>query len=115
MDARHFDALTKRLGSRRTALGGLLAGVLLPLETIARGKHKKGTQRQRKDRGQRKEQQRTAAQAEPCWRVGAVSPRRAPTSASATWPVTPLLPASTALAATSPGPTCGEPISVART
>jgi hypothetical protein len=65
MDASRFDQLSKAIGTqRRTVLGGLLAGLLLPLEAAAR---KKGKDKQRKD----KDKQRTSAQAEPCWRAGA--------------------------------------------
>ena len=57
VDPRHLDALAKRLstlGSRRTALGGVLAGFLLPLEVAARGKGKgKGKGRNAKDRSMR--------------------------------------------------------------
>ena len=61
MDPRHLDALAKRLGtlrSRRTALGGVLAGLLLPLEAAARGKGKgKGTGKNVKPRGQKRHDQ----------------------------------------------------------
>jgi hypothetical protein len=72
VDGRHFDALARQLSSRRTALGGLLAGLLLPLEAAAR---KKGKDKQRqgkgKDRHKGKAKQRASAQLEPCWRAGA--------------------------------------------
>ncbi len=64
MDGRHFDALAKQIGSRRTAIGAMLAGLLLPLEASARGKSKK-----RKRKG--KDKRRASAQLEPCWRAGA--------------------------------------------
>jgi hypothetical protein len=102
VDPRHLDALAKRLGtlgSRRTALGGILAGLLLPLEAAARGKGKpKQIQKQKRngyDKDQGKDQkgkgkgrnkgkekkgkdQRSgaAAQAEVCWRAGACSPKK---------------------------------------
>ena len=81
MDGRHFDALAKRLSSRRTALGSLLAGLLLPLESVTgKGKDKsrkhkgKGKGKGKgKDRGKGKshDKKRTRAQAEVCWRSGA--------------------------------------------
>jgi hypothetical protein len=74
MDAHHFDHLAKRLSSRRTALGGLLAGLLLPLEGSTRGKGKgsgNGNQRKRKGKDRGKGHQRASAQEEPCWRAGA--------------------------------------------
>lgn len=82
MDGRHLDALAKRLSSRRTALGSVFAALLLPLEA-ADGKGK-GRNRKRKDkrkgRGKGKDSgygnRRTRAQAEPCWRVGACSPKK---------------------------------------
>jgi hypothetical protein len=40
LDTRHFDGLARRLSSRRTAMGALLAGLLLPLEAASRGKSK---------------------------------------------------------------------------
>ena len=62
MDAHHFDALTKALGrarTRRTALAGLLAGFLVPLDAAARKKRKsKG-----KDRGRRKDRHKGRRQA----------------------------------------------------
>ncbi len=66
MDGQRFDALTRRLSSRRSALGGIFAGLLLPLEASARGKSK-----DRKRKGKGKGKQRANAQAEPCWRAGA--------------------------------------------
>lgn len=69
MDGRHFDALAKRLSSRRTAIGGLFAGLLLPLE-LATGKGK-GKGRKRKGKGKPRDKKRTQAQAEQCWRSGA--------------------------------------------
>lgn len=87
MDAQHFDALARHLGSRRIALGGLLAGVLAPLEAVARGKNNRVRKGRGKDRdrgkekgkdkkkskgnGQGKDQKRANAQGEPCWRAGA--------------------------------------------
>jgi hypothetical protein len=101
LDARHFDALARRLSTRRIALGGVLAGLLLPLEVAARGKgngknakhraqksrgtgnqqkHKGHDKRKEKDKKGRdkpgKDQQRTSAQAEVCWRAGACSPKK---------------------------------------
>ena len=64
MDGRHFDALAKQVGSRRTAIGALLAGALFPLDAIARKKGK-GTSRKGKA------PKRARIQAEPCWRAGA--------------------------------------------
>ncbi len=55
MDPHHFDGLTKALGqarTRRTALGGLLAGLLLPLSTEAKRKTSRGKDaKQRKRKG----------------------------------------------------------------
>jgi len=82
LDGPRFDALTRRLGTRRTALGGLLAVLLVPLEAAARGK---GTQRgkqkgKHRDKGKGKDksrsQNRTHAQAEQCWRAGACIPKK---------------------------------------
>ncbi len=67
MDGAHFDELARRLShprTRRFALGGLLAGFLLPREAAARGKDK-----QRK--GNDKRRKRAQAQAESCWHPGA--------------------------------------------
>jgi hypothetical protein len=70
VDGRHFDALARRISSRRTAIGGLLVGLLVPLEAMARGKDKR---RKHKSKGKEKEKnkKRTSAQAEPCWRANA--------------------------------------------
>ena len=68
MDGSQFDRLTKTLSSRRTALGGLLAALLLPLDAAAR---KKGKQHKRKG----KDQQRVRAQ-DSCWRAGACIPKK---------------------------------------
>lgn len=69
MDGSQFDRLTKVLTTRRTTLGGLLAGLTLPpLEATARKKSK-----QRKDKG--KDTQRVSAQ-ENCWRTGTCSPKK---------------------------------------
>jgi hypothetical protein len=61
MHGTHFDALARQVSSRRIALGGLLAGLLLPLEAVARGK---GTKSQRKQSDKR--QKEANAQAESC-------------------------------------------------
>ncbi len=74
MDRRQFDMLARQLGSRRSAVGGLLAGLLLPLEVIARGKQSKRRQKHRKRNG--KDLKRAVAQDEPCWRAGACIPRK---------------------------------------
>ena len=66
MDGSRFDRLTRTLSSRRTAVGGLLAGLLLPLDAAAR---KKGKDKQRKRKG--RDKQRAQAQLELCWRAGA--------------------------------------------
>lgn len=64
MDGSQFDLLTRRLSSRRTALGGLLAGLTLPpLDAAAR---KKSKAQKRKGKNTR----RVTAQAT-CWRAGA--------------------------------------------
>ncbi len=80
MDASRFDQLSRSIGTqRRTVLGGLLAGVLLPREASARKKGKgKDEQRKRKgkDRDKGKDKQRTRAQAEVCWRAGACIPKK---------------------------------------
>ena len=95
MDAERFDDLARFLSSRRTALGGLLAGLLLPLEAAARdknkGKGKKDSQKGRsrgkgkgkdnqKGKGQGKDKKRSrtraSAQAEGCWRTGACLPKK---------------------------------------
>lgn len=65
MDAHHFDSLTKALGSaqtRRTALGGLLAGLIVPLDAAARKKrkHKGHGASRRKQRGKSSERQAQA-------------------------------------------------------
>jgi hypothetical protein len=41
VDGRHFDALAKHASTRRTALGGVVAGLLLPLDGAPRSKEKK--------------------------------------------------------------------------
>jgi len=64
VDGSHFDVLARQYGSRRTAVGGLLAGLLLPLDA-ARGKNKR---RKRKGKENRKG---VAAQEVSCWRAGA--------------------------------------------
>ena len=77
MDGHHFDALAKRLSSRRTALGGLVASLLLPLEISARGQGKgkdKDKQRKHGGKGKGRDKKRTHAQAEQCWRAGACIP-----------------------------------------
>jgi hypothetical protein len=74
MDAQYFDDLTRQLSSRRTAIGGLLAGLLLPLDAAARGKSKRKDKGKAKDKG--KDQKRANAQAEPCWRAGACMPKK---------------------------------------
>lgn len=92
MDEKHFDLLTKHLGSRRTAIGGLLAGLLLPLEAAARKKGKQRKQRgngKGRDKGKGKKHKRANAQAEPAGELGPVSPRKARTSVNATWRATP--------------------------
>ena len=82
MDGTQFDALARQLSSRRTALGGLVAGLLLPLAAAARGKDKKrkrnGKGKDRKSGKSKKKGQdkardtgKTTAQAEVCWRAGA--------------------------------------------
>lgn len=92
MDGHHFDALAKRISSRRTAIGGLFAGFLGSLEVAAgkgQGKDKgKGNSNKRqgnrhgKAKGRGKEKGRgkskskdkeksAKAQAEQCWRPGA--------------------------------------------
>ena len=76
MDTAHFDAITRRLGTRRTALGGALAGLLLPLSAAARKKgHGKDNHRHRhgkgKDRTKGNGKHRATAQADSCWRAGA--------------------------------------------
>ena len=93
MDGHHFDALAKRLSSRRTAIGGLLAGLLLPLEIAARGKGKsknkgkqsKGNSKGKdqksgkgkgKGKGKAQDKGKTNAQAETCWRAGACIPKK---------------------------------------
>ncbi len=65
MDGRHFDALARRIGSRRTAIGGLLAGLLVPfpLETPARRKARK---RRHKRRRKVKARKRASDQADTC-------------------------------------------------
>lgn len=69
MDGQRFDALTRHLSSRRTALGGLLAGLtLLPLDAAARIKGKR-----RKGKGN--DRQRVSAQ-DSCWRAGACIPKK---------------------------------------
>lgn len=81
MDARHFDDLAKHLGSRRAAIGGLLAGLLLPLEAAARkkGKQRKRTGKDRdkgKGKGKATKHKDATAEAEPCWRAGACIPKK---------------------------------------
>lgn len=100
LDAYHFDALARRLstlGSRRSTLGGILAAMLLPLESVARGNGKhnqrqkghgkdKGNGKDKKAKGRRKDKEKgkgkgkgkdqrigSDAQTEPCWRTGACS------------------------------------------
>ncbi len=63
MDGQRFDALARNLSSRRTAIGGLVASLLVPLGVAAGGKHKKQQQHKRKKRG------------ETCWRGGSCQPR----------------------------------------
>jgi hypothetical protein len=63
MDGGRFDTLTRQLSSRRVAIGGLLAGLLVPLEASAR--------KQGKGRTKNKKRNRAQAQQEPCWRSGA--------------------------------------------
>ena len=71
MDASRFDRLSKSFAAqRRTVLGGLLAGVLLPLEAAARGKGRQ--EKQRTGRG--KDGKHARAQEEPCWRAGSCIP-----------------------------------------
>ena len=74
MDGRHFDDLARNLSSRRTAIGGLLAGLLLPVGAAARKKGK-DQQRKRKGKGKGKDKQRVTAQAT-CWRAGACIPKK---------------------------------------
>ncbi len=71
MDSRNFDALARQVGTRRTALGGLLASLLLPLEAAARGK---GKDRNRQRKG--KDKKHASAEVEPCWRAGACIPKK---------------------------------------
>jgi hypothetical protein len=71
MDGSRFDDLARQLSSRRNAIGGLVGGLLLPLEAAARGKRKhKGKDRDR-GKGRSRGQKRASAQAESCWRAGA--------------------------------------------
>lgn len=72
MDGAHFDNLARQLSqtsTRRFALGGMLAGLLLPLDNAARGK---GKQRRRNG----KDKKRASIQEEPCWRPGACIPSK---------------------------------------
>ena len=77
MDAKQVDQLARQLSTRRTALGALLAGLLLPLEAAARkqgkGKQHNGHDKRHKKKkaGKGTDKGRTTAQAEPCWRAGA--------------------------------------------
>ncbi len=67
MEDDRFDRLSKAIGAnRRRVLGGLVASALLPLETTARGKNGKRT-----NKGPARGKHRVTAQAEPCWRAGA--------------------------------------------
>lgn len=55
MDGNQFDALARQLSTRRTILGGLVAGLLLPLENAlgkGKGKGKDRRSHKRKDRKQ---------------------------------------------------------------
>ena len=79
MDANQFDALARQLSSRRMVLGGLVAGLLLPLESAfgkgkgkSKGKGKDRRTRKRKDR----KRARAGAQADSCWRDGACIPKK---------------------------------------
>jgi hypothetical protein len=65
MDGKRFDTLTRQLSSRRVAIGGLLAGLLVPLEAAARKKDK-----HHKRTGKAKAKKLASAQQEPCWRAG---------------------------------------------
>jgi hypothetical protein len=73
MDGSQFDRITRQLSSRRTAISGVLAGLLLPLEASARSK--KGKDQQRKSKGKSKDKQRVSAQ-DSCWRAGACIPKK---------------------------------------
>lgn len=67
MDEQHLDQVARRLGAtgtRRTAFGALLAGLLLPLEATARGRDKHRTRHGNRSR-------RSRVQTEACWRAGA--------------------------------------------
>lgn len=68
MDGQHFDALARQVGSRRTAIGAMLAGLLLPLEAAA---HKQRRDKRKRGRGRR----RGGAPGNSCWRPGACIPR----------------------------------------
>jgi hypothetical protein len=121
MDGRHFDALAKRFSSRRSAIGGLLAGLLLPLDASARGKGKdrqKGRGRgkgagKNRDKGRGKAKKRASAQVEPCWRAGACIPKKGANVSRCDLGAMRPLQASTAPAAISAAPTSVVPISVA--
>ncbi len=67
MDGERFDSLTRQLSSRRIAIGGLVAGFLLPLDAA----HGKGKRRQRKHS---RKDERANIQGEPCWRAAACIP-----------------------------------------
>ena len=90
MDAPYFDALARHIGTRRTALGGLLAGLLLPSGAAARGKKGKG---EGKDKGKYwgKAKSRTRTGGAPTRKLnsaGARAPacrRKGPTSAAVIW------------------------------
>lgn len=69
MDDRHFDALARQLSSRRTAIGAMLAGLLLPLEAAA---HKRRRDKRRRGRGRRRGNPLGGNQ---CWRPGPCVPR----------------------------------------
>jgi hypothetical protein len=77
VDDGRFDDMARHLSSRRTALGGLLVGLLIPLEAASR---KKGRARQNKGKGKRKgagkDQHHAVAQADSCWRAGACIPKK---------------------------------------
>lgn len=90
MDGRHFDALAKRLSSRRTAIGGLFAALLLTLEAASgkgndknrrrksnhKGKHRDSGKRKEKSKDKARGRGKTNAQAEQCWRAGACIPKK---------------------------------------
>lgn len=86
MDGNSFDALARRLSSRRTAIGALMAGVVLrPWDAVAskgkvnQRKHKKHGRGKSKSRGKGKDKGKkngASAQAEQCWRTGACIPKK---------------------------------------